>query len=76
MVVQQAALIALNDLGPAVGKSRVLCEGLWGRTFLMSNNSASDKEQLRMSSNKSAHEECVGDFGVLRAFFRLVGDDL
>ena len=28
VVAQQAALIALNDLGPAVGKSRVLCEGL------------------------------------------------
>ena len=34
VVVQQAALIALNDLGPAVGKSRVLCEGLWGRASL------------------------------------------
>ena len=31
--VQQAALIALNDLGPAVVKSCVLCEGLWERTF-------------------------------------------
>ena len=27
-VVQQAALIAFNDLGSAVGKSRVLCKGL------------------------------------------------
>ena len=42
VVVQQAALIALNDLGPAVGKSRVLCEGLWGRAFLTAYNSASD----------------------------------
>ncbi len=42
VVVQQAALIALNDLGPAVGKSRALCQGLWGRAFLTAYNSASD----------------------------------
>ena len=48
VVVQQATLIALNDLGPAVGKSRVLCESLWGRAFLMANNS-SDGERLRMA---------------------------
>jgi hypothetical protein len=46
--VQQSALIALNDLGPAVEKSRLLCEGLWGRTFLSAYNSASE-ERLRMA---------------------------
>ena len=49
VVVQQAALIALNDLGPAVWKSRVLCEGLWGQAFLTAYNSASDWERLRMA---------------------------
>ena len=43
------AAMALNDLGPAVGKSFVLCEGLWGRAFLTAYNSASDGERLRMA---------------------------
>ena len=42
-------LIALNDLGSAVGKSRLLCEGLWGRAFLTAYNSANDGERLRMA---------------------------
>jgi len=29
--VQQVPLIAFNDLSSAVGKSRLLCEDLWGR---------------------------------------------
>jgi len=32
-----------------VGKSRLLCEGLWGRAFLSAYNSASDGERLRMA---------------------------
>ena len=36
------ALIALNDLGTAVGKSSVSCEGLWERAFLTAYNSARD----------------------------------
>ncbi len=47
--VQQVPLIALNDLGSAVEKSRLLCEGLWGRAFLTSYNSAYDGERLRMA---------------------------
>jgi len=37
------------DLGSAVGKSRLLCEGLWGRAFLTAYNSANDGERLRMA---------------------------
>ena len=48
MVVQQATLIALNDLGP-VGKSRMLFEGLWGWAFLTACNSAINGERLRMA---------------------------
>ena len=47
--VQQVPLIALSDLGSAVGKSRLLCEGLWGRAFLTAYNSANDGERLRMA---------------------------
>jgi len=47
--VQQGPLIALSDLGSAVGKSRLLCEGLWGRAFLTAYNSANDGERLRMA---------------------------
>ena len=36
------ALIALNDLGTAVVKSSVSCEGLWERAFLTAYNSARD----------------------------------
>ena len=46
--VQQAALIALNDLGPDFGKSSLLCEGLWWRAFLTAYNSISDGERSRM----------------------------
>ena len=49
MVVQQAGLIALNDLGPSVGKSRVICVGLWGRDFLTAYNSAVIGERLQMA---------------------------
>ena len=49
VVVQQAALIALNDFSPAVGKSRVLCEGPWGRAFLTAYSSVSDGERLWMA---------------------------
>ena len=42
-------LIALNDLGSAVGKSRLLCEGLWGRAFLTAYTCANDGERLRMA---------------------------
>ena len=47
--VQQLPLIALSDIGSAVGKSRLLCEGLWGRAFLTAYNSANDGELLRMA---------------------------
>ena len=47
--VQQVPLIAINDLGSAVGKSRLLCEGLWGRAFLKAYNSANNGERLRMA---------------------------
>jgi len=47
--VQQGPLIALSDLGSAVGKSRLLCEGLWERAFLTAYNSANDGERLRMA---------------------------
>ena len=47
--VQQVPLTALNDLSSAVGKSRLLCEGLWGRAFLTAYNSANDGERLRMA---------------------------
>ena len=47
--VQQGPLIALSDLGSAVGRSRLLCEGLWGRAFLTAYNSANDGERLRMA---------------------------
>ena len=40
MVVQQAALIALNDLGTAVANSRVLCETLLEQAFLTAYDSA------------------------------------
>ena len=46
-------LIALNDLGSAVGKSRLLCEGLWGRAFLTAYNSANDRERLRLAEGLS-----------------------
>ena len=42
-------LIALSDLGLAVGKSRLLCEGLWGRAFLTAYYSTNDGERLRMA---------------------------
>ena len=42
-------LIAFNDLSSAVGKSRLLCEGLWGRAFLSAYNCANDGERLRMT---------------------------
>jgi len=44
-------LIALSDLGSAVGKSRLLCEGLWGRAFLTAYNSANDEERLQMAES-------------------------
>ena len=47
--VQQVPLIALNDLGSAMGKSRLLCEGLWGRAFLTAYNRANDGERLWMA---------------------------
>ena len=47
--VHQVQLIAFNDIGLAVGKSRLLCEGLWGRAFLTAYNSANDGERLRMA---------------------------
>ena len=47
--VQQVPLIAFNDLSSAVGKSRLLCEGLWGRAFLSTYNCANDGERLRMA---------------------------
>ena len=47
--VQQVPLIAFNDLGSAVGKSRLLCEGLWGRAFLSAYNCANDRERLQMA---------------------------
>ena len=47
--VQQGPLIALSDLGSAVGRSRLLCEGLWGWGFLTAYNSANDGERLRMA---------------------------
>jgi hypothetical protein len=46
VVVQQAALTALNDLGPAVGKSHALYESLWGRATAYN---ASDEERLQMA---------------------------
>ena len=52
--VQQVPLIALNDLGSAVGKLRLLCEGLWGRAFLTAYNSANDEECLRMAEGLGA----------------------
>ena len=48
-IVQQVPLIAFNDLSSAVGKSRLLCEGLWGRAFLSAYNSANDGKRLRMA---------------------------
>ena len=45
---RQVPLIALNDLGSAVGKSRLLCEGLWGRAFLTAYNSVNGGEHLWM----------------------------
>ena len=48
--VQQVPLIAFNDLSSAEGKSRLLCEGLWGRAFLSANNCANDGERLRMAA--------------------------
>ena len=47
--VQQVPLIALNDLGSAVRKSRLLCEGLWGRAFLTAYYIANDGERMRMA---------------------------
>ena len=47
--ITEAALIAFNDLSSAVGKSRLLCEGLWGRAFLSAYNCANDGECLRMA---------------------------
>ena len=41
-------LVAFNDLSSTAGKSRALSEGLWGRAFLTTYNSASDEERLRM----------------------------
>ncbi len=46
---QEAALVALSDLGSVAGKSRALSEGLWGRAFLTAYNSTSDGERLRMA---------------------------
>jgi len=48
-VQQGVPLIALSDLGSAVGKSRLMCEGLWGRAFLTAYNSANNGERLRMA---------------------------
>ena len=47
--VQQVQLIAFNNLSSAVGKSRLLCEGLWGRAFLSAYNCANEGERLRMA---------------------------
>ena len=47
--VMQVPLIAFNDLSSAVGKSRLLCEGLWGWAFLSAYNCANDGERLRMA---------------------------
>jgi len=49
MTVQQVPLIALNDHGLAVGKSRLLCVGIWNRAFPTAYNSANDGERLRMA---------------------------
>ena len=48
-VAPLAPLVAFSDLGSAVGKSRVLSEGLWGRAFLTAYNSASGGERLKMT---------------------------
>ena len=47
--VQQVPLIALNDLGSAVGKSRLLCNCPWGRAFLTAYNRANSANQLCIS---------------------------
>ena len=47
--VQQTAFIALSDLGSAVGKSRLLREGLWGRALLTAYTCANDGERSRMA---------------------------
>ena len=43
--IQQVPLIAFSS---AVGKSRLLCEGLWGRAFLSAYNCTNDGERLRI----------------------------
>ena len=52
--VQKVPLIALGDLGSAVGKSRLLCEGLWGRAFLTAYNSANDGERMAEGAGEGA----------------------
>ena len=47
--VEQVPLIALNDFCLVVGKSRLLCEGLWGRAFLTAYNKANDGKRLWMA---------------------------
>ena len=49
--VQKVPLIALNNLNSAVVKSRLLCEGLWGRAFLSACNCANDEERLWMAED-------------------------
>ena len=42
-------LVKFSDLDSAVGKSRALSEGLWGRAFLTAYSSASGGERLKMT---------------------------
>ena len=48
-VAPLAPLVAFSDLGSAVGKSRVLSEGLGGRAFLTAYSNASGGERLKMA---------------------------
>ena len=61
--VQQVPLITLKVLGSAVGKSRLLCGGLWGRALITAFNSANDGERLRMAEGleRGARLACGGD---------------
>ena len=49
--VQQVPLIALSDLGSAVGSHACFARasGLWGRAFLTAHYSANDVERMRMA---------------------------